>query len=571
VPLEAPSRRLPLLGAILVLGAAFRLAGIAWGMHDANVSVRPHPDEWTVYYLITWFNQYGSPSPCPRAGSQCFFDWGMAFPYLAYLFHAVTLPFAGLVTRGVFGSQTDLGFVRIVLASRVLSALLSTATVYVVYRIGQRAYGSAVGLLAALCASLVCLLIQLGHFATPDTTTILLVSFALWASIVAAQSASLRAFLLCGAAWGLATASEYHMVLLACPVAAAWLIGRPRRITWAVAACAVALAAYVIVNIYALIDFSSWLAAMEHTLSIRTVDSAAEYGNRWSVYGSPWLYVVRYALGYGAGGPLTVVMVAATGWALYRRTTADLVLLAWLIPYFVLVSLSPAKFMRYSAPLLPVLVLFTGRFAWEMVTASAPYMRASAAVVGIAVLLYTGLYDAAYVRLFTAPDTRYEATVWLAQHHIHTTANGGRVAVAYEQLPNGLINLPYFGKQRGFMPCFTQFSDQHLVGQQLYLITDSYDLEEHPRISDSTVSAFRKELQSATSFGSYRLVATFAHRATVLGLTFPLDGSPHDWRYPDHVITIYQNLPHPELPPSPDCYPSLQAAHNALYTGTGHS
>jgi hypothetical protein len=554
---------------ILALALGFRLWGIAWGLHDANVSVRPHPDEWTVFYLVTWFNHYHSASPCPRTGSQCFFDWGMAFPYLSYLAHVVSLPFAALISRSSFGAQTQLPFVHIVLPARILSAVLSTATVYVVYRAGLRAYGSVAGLAAALCAALACLLIQLGHFATPDSTTVLLVASTLWAALVVVDVPSMRRFVLCGLLWGLGAASEYHMVLLGLPVAAAWALSGHRRLTTLATACGVALVAFLAVNVYAVIDFSSFLAATEHTLRIRTVDSAAEYGNRWSVYGSPWLYVVRYALGYGAGVPLALWMVVATGVALYRRQRADLILLAWLVPYFMLVSLSPAKFMRYSAPLLPVLILFSGRLVVEIVAARLAWMRVAGAVIGLAVLAYTALYDSAYVGLFTAPDTRHQAAVWLAAHPPRQ-AGTPRLRVAYEQLPNGLINLPYYGQQHDFMPCFTQFAPAALAGRQSYLMIDSYDLEEHPRFTDAQVTSFRSALRTAVRAGAYRKVAEFVREPTALGVAFSLAGSPHDWRYPDHDITIFRNMTGAASMSHVQsvCYPSLQAAHDALYTGT---
>jgi len=550
--------RLPLLLAVLVLALGLRLYGIAWGLQDATVSSRPHPDEWTVYWLFRWFDTYHSASPCPVGGSQCFFDWGMVFPYLAYGLHLLTMPLFSLFASSAFGAHADMTFVRTVLAARLLSALVSTLTVYVVYRTAVRYFGLTSALLAAGCAALSCLLIQLGHFGTPDSTTGLLVSLALLAALHAMDRPSRRSFALAGGLCGVAVGSEYHMALLLVPIAAAWALSQRKTALYLAVAAVSALLGYLIFNIYSVVDFNAWLAAMQHTLRIRTVDSSAQYGTRWSAYGPAWAYVIRYPLGYGVGFPLAIWMVAGAIWAGIRREKADVVLLCWIVAYFVLVSISPAKFMRYSAPLLPALAVLAGRFASDMLAMPSRPIRLGAIAVAFAALLYSLTYDLAYVGLFAKPDPRYVATSWLAQRAPVNTA------VAYEQLPNGLINLPYFGPPHTFEPCFTQFDPRRLQGPETYLLTDSYDLEEHPRFSDRQVAQFRSALASDRAI---TLALSVHYTPSILGWQFPIDASPHDWRYPTHDVAVYKVTSQghsPNLKP-PVCFSTLGAAHNALY------
>lgn len=540
---------------------ALRLWGIAWGLRDANVSVRPHPDEWTVYWLLQWFQRYGSPSPCPNPGRQCFFDWGMAFPYLAWAARSVLSPALGVLHAADWGRLADMAFIRTVLAARLLSAAVSTATVYVVYRIGLRAYGTVAGLAGAAVAAIATLLVQLGHFGTPDTTTGLLLSLTLLAGLTAMERPSIGRFAVAGAAAGLAFGSEYHMALLGVPLLVAWLLASPRRWRYLPPAALAAIVAFLALNPYAVVEFPSWLAAMEHTLRIRTVDSAAQYGTRWNAYGPAWLYVGRYVLGYGVGLPLALWMVGGAAWAVWRRERSDLVLLAWLVPYFLLVTLSPAKFMRYSAPLLPVLAVFAGRAFADLLGSRRSWTRVAAMGMAALTVAYTLVYDAAYDGLLARPDTRYAAANWLARN----APAGARVA--YEQLPNGLINLPYFGTQRGFRPCIAQFEPAQLEGPQRYLVTDSYDLEEHPRFADAAVRRFRRALAANRR---YRRVATFRAVPGALGIAFPIDASPHDWRYPEHVVTIYRVSGRGTLPAQrANCFATLAGATAVLYPASG--
>jgi hypothetical protein len=481
----------------------------------------------------------------------------MVFPYLAYGLHVLTLPLLSLFRSSTFGGA-DMGFVRTVLAARLLSALLSTATVYAVYRVALRHFGLTAGLLAAVCAALSCLLIQLGHFGTPDSTTVLLVSLTLLASLYAIEEPSPRSFAVAGALCGVAAGSEYHMALLLLPIAAAWMSSRKRRIAYPLIAVSCALLGFLIFNFYAVVDFNDWLSAMQHTLRIRTVDNTAQYGTQWSAYGPAWLYVVRYPLGYGVGFPLAVWMLAGVVWAAIRREKSDVVLLCWVIPYFLLVSLSPAKFMRYSAPLLPAVAILAGRFAADMLALPKRSVHLTASAVAGLALLYSLTYDAAYVSLFAKPEPRYVATSWLAKQVQSGTA------VAYEQLPNGLVNLPYFDPSGVFKPCFSQFDPLRLRGPEKYLLTDSYDLEEHPRFSDQQVKLFRSSLAGDEGF---KRALTVHYVPSIFGWQFPIDGSPHDWRYLTHEISVYRSSAPvaPAHPSPPICFPDLNAAHNALY------
>jgi hypothetical protein len=91
-------------------------------------------------------------------------------------------------------------------------------------------------------------------------------------------------------------------------------------------------------------------------------------------------------------------------------------------------------------------------------------------------------------------------------------------------------------------------------------MVDSYDLEEHPRVSDAQVLAFR---QTLTSDRSIRLVHRVDPVPSIFGITFPIADSPHDWRYPGHVISIYRESG-PLATPAPACFSSVEAAAAAL-------
>jgi hypothetical protein len=543
------------VAAAVVLALFLRLWGMTWGLQDANVSTRPHPDEWTIYWLFRWFSRNHSLNPCPHPGSQCFFDWGAAYPYAGYAVRAALSPVFSHMSYAGFGPRADPGFLQTVLAGRITSIALSAVTVVLIYLIARLAAGRAAGLAAAFAAAVSGLLIQLAHFATQDSTTIFFMTAALLALVLAVREPSVRRLAAAGLICGLAVGSEYHMALLVCPLVAAWWIGGNRTVPALSAAVALMVAGWALVNPFAIVEFSAFVDASLHTLSIRTVNSSAEYGDRWAAYGPAWLYVVRYPLGYAEGLFLTAWLLAGAAWGVVRRRDVDLVLLAWLVPYFVLVTLSPAKFMRYSAPLLPPLCVFAGVFLADLLRRiPSPARLAAVAVAGL-ITLYTLTGDAAYAQLFTHADSRLVAARWLQGH----APEGSRVS--FEELPNGLINAPYFFTQAGFRPCFTQFRAGRLAGAQQYLVLDNYDLEEHPRVRTTQVQNFRAALLRDPA---YRLVYRVAPVPAFLGLKFPIAASPHDWRYPAHVISIYRHGK-PGGVARGACFSSMARATAALY------
>lgn len=548
-------RRFTLLAVITAAALLLRVWGLPWGLHDANVSRRAHPDEWAIYWLFHWFSTGGNLDPCPTPGASCFFDWGTVYPYLAYAIHGALVPVSAFTPLHVFGRQADATFVWAAIAGRLTSAILSTATVVVVYRLANETFGTPVGLPAAAVTAVSCLLAQLAHFATPDSTTVFFMSCTLLACAIALNRPSSWRFVVTGALLGLSVGTEYHMALLIVPIALAWTLGGVRRPRDLVLMLGCAALTYCLSNAYALVHPRAFLAAIEHTVNMRTVDSQAQYQGRWSAYGPEWLYVVRYPLGYGVGVALTVWMMAGLTWSLYRHAKGDALLLSWVLVYFLLVTVTPAKFMRYSAPLVPVLAILSARLAVDLFRIRRVALKTFLAAAMVASMAFTTAYDGAYASLFSGVDSRLAAAQWLA----HRAA--GSTSVGFEQLPNGLLNMPEYVSADGYRVCFAQFQSGRVPDLGRYVVLDSYALEEHPQVASSAVRRFRSAL---TSDKNYRLVLSIHTVPSLFGMRFPIDGSPHDWRYPVHQITVYEARSISARNPR-YCFPDLDAARVALY------
>src|SRR5207245_2881396 len=97
-------------------------------------------------------------------------------------------------------------------------------------------------------------------------------------------------------------------------------------------------------------------------------------------------------------------LVAGAIWGGMRRSRTDLILLAWVIPYFLLTTLSPAKYMRYSAPLIPALAVLAAGFLVWLVGSRSMMLRLGALAAGGLVVMYSWVYDASYAGLFSSAE-----------------------------------------------------------------------------------------------------------------------------------------------------------------------
>jgi hypothetical protein len=170
-------------------------------------------------------------------------------------------------------------------------------------------------------------------------------------------------------------------------------------------------------------------------------------------------------------------------------------------------------------------------------------------------LLFAGANDAAYAGLFTRPLAQRAAVQWLQAHAPRDTS------VGLESLPTGLVDLPYFVSAADYRPCILQFEAARLVGPARFVLTDRYSLEEHPRIPGGRVLRFLHALDSSPS---YHLAARVHDTPSFLGIPFPIDGSPHDWRYPDRTINIYERVTASPAR-APYCFDTIGRAISALY------
>jgi len=295
----------------------------------------------------------------------------------------------------------------IAVAGRLTIAALDTLTILLLYLFGGLLVGRRTGLLAAAFYAFTAQAIQLSHFFAMDPASTTFTVLAVYAGVRMTRSPRRREAILAGVGVGLAVASKFSALpLLAIPLVAALLAvwreyqashaaGRPidartqfAAVSNVLLAWSVAFAAFFVTSPYAVLDWRNFVQAtlVEQGMMVRGVADmpfTRQYRNT-----APYLYFLQEQLQWGLGWALGLVAALGVGYAalelvraFYRigycgvmaarrqaarkwlndEQIANLVVWAWVIPYFGLTGAFLAKFNRYMSPLLPFALLWA---AW---------------------------------------------------------------------------------------------------------------------------------------------------------------------------------------------------------------
>ncbi|MBN1933994.1 MAG: glycosyltransferase family 39 protein, partial [Anaerolineae bacterium] len=288
-------------------------------------------------------------------------EWGESYHETAYTMQSL----------GEYGGITLVG--------RVLSALCDLGTIYLVFLLGRRIYNDQIGLLAAALVAFAVMHIQLSHFSTFDVMTTFFIILSLYGSVcvVRAEPKQWWPTVWSGLAAGLAVASKFSAAPLLAVLAVAQVIrfaraGDGKLLRRALPNIALslscALLAFAITSPFAILDYKLYIKQIvEQSTMVRGAADwpfTRQYRNT-----TPFVYSIVEQVRWGLGWPLGIFAFAGFGWTLLRAARpqrrallappydAELILLCWAVPYFLLTSSFMVKFMRYMLPLLPLFIL----------------------------------------------------------------------------------------------------------------------------------------------------------------------------------------------------------------------
>ena len=332
-------------------------------------------------------------------------------PALTYLLHLVFAVWFG------GGQATGRAFARdpgqVFEVARVATALVSVAAVPLLCLAGARLLGRAAGLLAGALLAVAFLPVFYAHEALDDAAALTPLALALYGAAGVLRYGRRRDYLLAGAGLGLAWATKYTAAIVALPLLAAAFAGPgpPGRAARRVGlGLAVALAAAVIANPYAVLDASGFLAGLRHQAG---ASGAAKLGITQDSGHLYYLWTLTWGLGW-------IPALAALGGAVHLLRT-DRRVAAVLVPapvlFLLYMGLQQRYFGRWLMPALPFACLLAAAGAVALVRLAPARARVAVAALAAAGLCVQGLVFSVHGDLvLSRPDTRAAARTWMLAH-----------------------------------------------------------------------------------------------------------------------------------------------------------
>lgn len=546
------------LPAILTVAAGLRFWGLGWGLPNSLHSYSYHPDE----FLTIGAAGIVLSSLLPR-----FYNYPSLYIYLAAF--AVAFGSAYGLAHGPDDSY---------LCARVVTAVIGVAAVAVAYWAGKSLYGDrpghvvpdvpdaqAIGLVATLILCIAPLHVQHSHFATVDVPSTLFVAACLGFAGLVLTRGSWRDYLLCGVMAGLAAGTKYNAGLVVLSLVAAHFLGGRERnagIRRLFAALGCALAAFLVSTPGAILQWPNFVYGL--TYEIR--HAAAGHGLVFAGTGNGFVYTFTSSLWYGLGPALAILFIVAAVHGLASRSGRRvLVILAFAVPYYALISISQVRFARYALPLFPAAALLIAWMACDLWSSPRKCVKWAWAGLFGAVLVGTLLYTIALDRLFVLPTPQDRAARWIFAN----IPKGSRI---------GVIEVPWFysppySKQAGFgtlalrteamakspysmyvSPSYEFLRKTPDLQSPNWVVFSDYEVSDAKRIGGINVNEYlagfpegwardqvRNWLIRSIIEIRYANRATFSDPLRALGVPFGSTQSlPHDMRYPAPTIWIYE-------------------------------
>ena len=346
------------VGLIVVIAFGVRLWGVNFGLPYLE-----HVDEWNVAERGLHIVQTGNFDPYDYRHPGLAEDDRQAFTYPTFYTYLQTgvyvLRFLQGVSAGQYSGTSVLASPLVdadfYLWGRALTALVGAGTVLLIYLLGKRLYGRAVGLVAALFLTFFYLHALNSHWITTDVPSgfMAVLPYLFLLPILAGRDER-RPYLLTGLLAGLAIATKYNNGLILLPLLLAHGLGRPVR-RWASWNLPLALVATFVGFLIGAPFVFFHLPAFLNDLAT-LINHYQNVGHAGYEATDNWFEYLRFMWDENAAivalGLVGIVILAA------RHRRQDLVLLSFpLLTYLQLTSYK-VNFSRNLMPVVPFLALF---------------------------------------------------------------------------------------------------------------------------------------------------------------------------------------------------------------------
>lgn len=346
-------------------------------------------------------------------------------------------------------------------AGRTIAAVVDAGSVLLLFFLGRRMFGSTVGLLASTLAAFTVINIQLTHFYRPESFVILLALGTFWWLLNVLEHGQRRDHILLGVVVGLSFAFRASGAPLLVPVFATYAVLAWRRsgagdvglaaamrtlFPAALMAGAVAFVTFAILQPYALLDFHKFFGDLGWETGVARNAGSVPYTLMYLGTPRTGIYEIQQSSLWALGLPLGILawlgLALSTARGFFRQHVGELLLVAWAVSLLLIIVTFEVKFLRYIAPILPIMVLLGSRWiitaydwARERSTILTRVVLGAIAIVVIS----TVWYGIAFVGIYSKDHPGIQASKW-----VNENVAAGSVVLTDNHWDEGFPNLGKF-------------------------------------------------------------------------------------------------------------------------------
>jgi YYY domain-containing protein len=438
---------LPFIIAAVALG--LRLQGIDWDEGSFY-----HPDERSIYMRADamydtlteapgWESKQNHDFPLDSPGFPgplTFFDKASS-PLNPHWFPLGSIIIYILVAVRAFILEPFMEQVRLqdlASAGRTIAAIADAGSVLLMYFLGRRLFGLRVGALASVLMAFTVMNIQLTHFYRPESFVILLALGTFWWILNVLEKGRRQDHIFLGLMIGLTFAFRGSSAPILLPVLGAYgvLVWRDRKahgisirgsfwnvLPIALMASGTAFATFAILQPYALLDFHKFFGDLAWETNIARTAGQVPYTVQYVGTPRNLSYEITQSAVWALGLPLGIAAWFGLAFTVlrsfFRQHIGELMLLSWVVPLILIISMFEVKFLRYIAPVLPIMVLLGSRWLVAAYDWLKPRNRLSAhiTIVAIAfVVMSTVWYGLAFTSIYAQPHPGSQASQWMNEN-----------------------------------------------------------------------------------------------------------------------------------------------------------
>jgi len=524
--------------AVLTVALVLRLYGIQWGLPNASHPVYSyHPDEAFHLFAGDWLATGRMRPKHFMYGGTFYFSILNAISYVAERL------------QDVFGGTNLLA--DTILLGRYVMTVTALATIYLVYRFGKEIYGRPTGLLAALFLAITPAHIVLAQCLRPDELAALIVTILLLlaARILRKDSRhGVRNFVYSGLILGAAMALRFPLIIfILIPFVASWHTSTTTdlqsRFRWLFNRNFVLMGGSVVIG-YALASPQSFMFpelfydGLKLQWRYQSEPFPGAIGMGPGIYQYGWL-MLHQSLGYGLYALAMLGLICA----IHKRTAADWILLAAVVPYLILTSFTSWVVVRYTLPLVAPLAILAARVALHAAGNQSSLSRRIVRDVGlILIVLWTVSADLAYLRLEAQPNVRDLVSEWITKN----IAPRSSIIVVKTYVQDDFFNPVIPSQYRRSFFLLKEYTDGSQIfreNREDYLVLNEYIYKNMERLGDNHPSLQARRFYHGLKSGSYRLIAQFKQPVRFLGMEFSDWFASNDYGFVNPGIRIYRREP----------------------------